>query len=360
MPVWQEETTVPMEPLPLAATPGYDLNLEAEGFEGNSGAEEDDRIDPLARVASWCMWVVITVCFAVYLFLAHVLSTGSGNTSAALWSALLVLPIVLFLLGPWLLGCRKQLSQWRVLIAIILSVIAGVASMAVQYGAFFVLLIMYSVLDENEVPSSLIGMSCALVMAVIFSISGEFAKVAITAGAAVDYHRSKTPMGYVVLAAISSMAYVTFESLEYAILVSWVPGWWNGLAFVAFRIAFGIAVDCFTGIMYGARMSKYSVQKDRSPQSPYVSSSFKNFCKSFWAPLLIHLVYDLGLFFTVFMFIIDNDRQWFYCLFMPATVTVVAGVFALSYWLSLRSLVQSDPETTTTYAMTAMPSQSVV
>ena len=71
-------------------------------------------------------------------------------------------------------------------------------------------------------------------------------------------------MGFVALSAIASMAYVTFESLEYAWLL-WllVPNGWVQLAFVAFRMAFGIMVDCFTGVIYGAKMSKYSVADAR-------------------------------------------------------------------------------------------------
>ena len=65
-------------------------------------------------------------------------------------------------------------------------------------------------------------------------------------------------------------------------------------------------------------------------------------CRSLWAPLLIHLAYDLGMFFGFSMFLADQNPMWFCSYIVSALIAVVAGIFAFFEWWRLHSLVNSQ------------------
>ena len=117
-----------------------------------------------AQGVALSIWIIIALCFGVYLLIAHIGSTDGDRGPVAIWSVLLVLPIVFFMLGPWLLGCRRELSQWRVLAAIVLSVGGGLISIGTLYIGVLVLMTFFVTLGGHL---SATGMT--IVSTIVFS-----------------------------------------------------------------------------------------------------------------------------------------------------------------------------------------------
>lgn len=167
-------------------TPGFGLTLTAEV---DDGVEDRDSTNPFARVAAWVVWIIIAIGFGVYLLLAHIVSTDTPRgPSVAIWSVLLVLPILFFMLGTWLLGCRRELSGWRVVLAVVLSAIGGFVSIAAQYGGFVAVILIIAELDY-AVPATFMVMMSTVFFSVLFTVVGEFVKAAIIAVASVEFDR---------------------------------------------------------------------------------------------------------------------------------------------------------------------------